>query len=198
MKKGMGWVTVLCGPMFSGKTEALLRQVRRLDLMGRNLMVFKPAVDTRDPFVRSRMGAAVPGQMVKDSASLRLIATECNLEVVAIDEAQFFDDGLPEVVRELAQAGVYVLVSGLDRDFLARPFGPMGQLLVDADEVDKLTAICHRCKGIATLTQRLVNGQPASPDDPLLVIGGLNDDKYEARCRKCWRIGLNPNESGIL
>lgn len=180
-----GWVHVIAGPMFSGKTEALLRQVRRYDIARKNVMVFRPEVDTRTGLVVSRSGAAYPGTVVNSATSVLHIAIAGLLDVVAIDEAQFFGGDLPEVVNELASDHLkHVIVSGLDRDFAGRGFGPVPDLLTIADEVTKLTAICNRCGDEAPLTQRLIDGRAARYDDPLVVIGGIGDETYEARCRK--------------
>ena len=184
-----GWLHVICGPMFSGKTEELLRLVRRLSFADKKVGVFRPAQDTRDSAVSSRSGAYFPGHMVKDSDGLRAVAEAMQLDVIAVDEAQFFDAGLTAFLRDAADAGVIVLVSGLDKDFLGRTFGPMGELLIEADQVTKLSAICTRCKRDASRTQRLVEGKPASPSDPLVLIGGREDDRYEARCRGCHEVG---------
>ena len=182
-----GWVHVICGPMYSGKTEELIRLTARATISGKKLMVFSPNTDTRTDLITSRNGLSIPSIHIK--TSLELPTGDTDVEVVAIEEAQFFDENFPYIVNDLAQAGVKVLVSGLDRDFLGRPFGPMPELLAIADKVTKLTAICFKCKRRATLTQRLVNGIPAKADDPLVVVGGMGDDKYEARCRNCWELG---------
>jgi thymidine kinase len=120
---------------------------------------------------------------VADSGEIPPIVTSQRASVVAIDEAQFFDDGLPEIAELLAAEGRSVLISGLDQDFLGRPFNSIPTLLALADQVTKLTAICTVCGADATRTQRLVGGRPAAADDPLIVVGGMNDDRYEARCR---------------
>lgn len=184
-----GWVHVICGPMYSGKTEELIRLTARATISGKKLMVFSPNTDTRTDLITSRNGLSIPSMHVKDSIELDTVTTGTGVEVVAIEEAQFFDENLPYIVNDLAQTGIRVLVSGLDRDFLCRPFGPMPELLAIADKVTKLTAICFKCKRRATLTQRLINGIPASANDPLIVVGGMGDDKYEARCRNCWELG---------
>jgi thymidine kinase len=184
-----GWIHVICGPMFSGKTEALLKTVRRLEIAGKRIFLYKPEIDTRTTFIASRNGLQLPSETAKSSREIASVGISLLPDVIAIDEAQFFDDDLPSVVGVLADRGIFVIVSGLDRDFLKRPFGPMAGILSQADSIDKLTAVCFVCKGEASLTQRLVHGIPASADDPLIVVGGINDDKYEARCRKCWELG---------
>lgn len=188
MKK-RGWVHVICGPMFSGKTEALLRTVRRLEIAGKRVGLFKPELDTRTEIITSRNGLSWPSIPIKNITDFYNLFVTGLYDVVAFDEAQFFDKTIYPAVRAIANTGTEVIVSGLDRDFLGRPFGTMAELLVEADSVDKLTAVCFVCKGEASLTQRLVNGKPARADDPLIVVGGINDDVYEARCRKCWELG---------
>jgi thymidine kinase len=177
--------------MFSGKTEALLRLVRRADIQSKNVMLFRPDVDTRTNYVQSRSGVAYHSHTVsRGSRSILDIAIAGMLDFVAIDEGQFFDEGLVDVVAELANDyQMHVLVSGLDRDFLGRGFGPMADLLVIADEVDKLSAVCVVCRKDASMTQRLIDGKPATPSSPLVLVGGMGDDRYEARCRTHHEIG---------
>ena len=181
------WLHVICGPMYSGKTDELLRLTRRLAITGYDIAVFKPEVDTRTAEVASRSGAAYEAHSVPHAQGI--IDLGSGAQVVVVDEAQFFDHALVSAVQYLLNRGKHVIVAGLDRDFLGRVFGCMGELLVMADDVTKLTAVCFKCKGEASLTQRLVDGRPASPDDPLVVVGGMGDEKYEARCRSCWRLG---------
>lgn len=180
-----GWLHVIAGPMFSGKTEELVRLVRRQHYAGKSVMVFRPTTDTRDqePGVLSRSGAFFPSTFVTAAFDITDIVAVTNPDVVAVDEAQFFGTNLASILDRLADAGKIVFVAGLDKDFAGREFGPMGYLLVHADEVTKLTSICNVCKGEASRTQRLINGEPASVRDTLVVIGGKGDDKYEARCR---------------
>ncbi len=133
--------------------------------------------------VESRSGVAYRARPVEDSSAIPPIVTRERASVVAIDEAQFFDEGLPAVAELLAAEGRSVIVSGLDQDFLGRPFASMPTLLALADQVTKLSAICTVCGADATRTQRMVSGRPAAADDPLIVVGGIDDDRYEARCR---------------
>jgi thymidine kinase len=186
-----GWIHVIAGCMFSGKTDELLRLVRRAEIAGRRIVLLRPIVDDRTPgeSVESRSGMAFRARPVPGSADIPPIVTAVRASVVAIDEAQFFDAGLPEVAGLLASEGRSVIVSGLDQDFLGRPFASMPALLALADQVTKLTAICTVCGADATRTQRLVGGRPAAEDDPLIVVGGMNDDRYEARCRAHHVIG---------
>ena len=178
-----GWVHVICGCMFCGKTDEMLRLLRRFSIAGRSVVLVKPRLDTRteEGTVVSRSGAQHHAFSVDHSRQIEPLAGDA--DIVAIEEGQFFDEGLPEVVGRLADAGKQVLVTGLDQDFRGIPFGPMPRLMALADQVTKLTAICVVCGEPATRTQRLIGGRPASADSPLIVIGGLGDEKYEARCR---------------
>lgn len=187
-----GWIHVITGPMYSGKTEAFLRLVRRYDIRGQKQLIFRPQLDNRTKEITSRSGVSFPAIPINHSSSIldEIDSHLLKIEAVAVDEAQFLDDELADVVEWLANSGRRVLVSGLDRDFLRRPFGPMERLLTYADQVDKLSAVCFTCKGEATLTQRLIDGRPASPSDPLILVGGMGDDTYEARCREHHEIGV--------
>jgi thymidine kinase len=178
-----GWVHVIAGCMFCGKTDEMLRLLRRFSIAGRQVVLVKPRLDTRtdEVTVISRSGAAHRAVTVDRSAEIE--AAVGMADIVAIEEGQFFDEGLPEVVEALAAAGKQVIVTGLDRDFRGVPFGSMPRLLALADQVTKLTAICMVCGEPATRTQRLIDGKPAPADSPLIVIGGLGDETYEARCR---------------
>lgn len=201
MRRRGAWLHVICGPMFSGKTDELLRLTRRLAISGADIAVFKPETDTRTTEVASRSGATYVARSVAHPLDIFYHCESTRPNVVVIDEAQFFDVSLANIVDGLLNLGTHVIVAGLDRDFLGRPFGAMPDLLAQADEVTKLTAVCFKCKGDASLTQRLVNGEPASVDDPLVVVGGMGDEKYEARCRSCWqsgRIGPYPIESDTI
>ena len=180
-----GWIHLITGCMFSGKTDEMLRLIRRAEIAGRRVLLVRPAMDdrTEEGSVESRSGVAYRALTVRDSSEIPPIVTSARASVVAIDEAQFFDDGLPETAELLAAEGRSVLISGLDQDFLGRPFNSMPILLALADQVTKLSAICTVCGADATRTQRMVGGRPAAADDPLIVVGGMNDDRYEARCR---------------
>jgi len=180
-----GWIHLITGCMFSGKTDEMLRLIRRAEIAGRRVLLVRPAMDDRtaDGSIESRSGLAYQASTVRDSSEIPPIVSAIRASVVAIDEAQFFDDGLPETAELLAAEGRSVLISGLDQDFLGRPFNSMPTLLALADQVTKLSAICTVCGAEATRTQRMVGGRPAAADDPLIVVGGMNDDRYEARCR---------------
>jgi thymidine kinase len=180
-----GRIEVITGSMFSGKTEELLRRVRRADIAGQDIAVFTPAVDDRygETVVGSHAGREWEATVVDDQQPRDIRAHLDGEAVVAIDEANFFSPGLVPLVTALADEGRRVLVSGLDTTYRGEPFEPMPQLLAHADFVDKLRAICVECSEPATMTQRLVDGEPAHVDDPTVVVGG--DDAYEARCRAC-------------
>jgi thymidine kinase len=178
-----GWVHVIAGCMFCGKTDEMLRLLRRFSIAGRRVILVKPRLDTRTDRVTvvSRSGAQHHAVTVDDSREIE--AATADADIVAIEEGQFFDERLPEVVERLAELGKQVVVTGLDRDFRGVPFGAMPRLLALADQVTKLTAICMVCGEPATRTQRLIDGEPAPTDSPLIVIGGIGDETYEARCR---------------
>ena len=190
-KRQAGSLVVIAGCMFSGKSEEMVRQLRRAEIAHRRALVVRPTVDTRaqTQAIVSRSGFTFPSRMVTSSAEIEPIVRSTDPAVVAIDEAQFFDSELPAVVERLVAGGRHVVVAGLDTDFLGRPFGPMPALLALADDVRKLTAICVVCGAEATRTQRLIDGHPASPWDPLIVVGGIGDEVYQARCRTCHAVG---------
>ena len=179
-----GWIEVVCGSMFSGKTEELIRRVRRAQIARQKVQVFKPALDTRYAVreVTSHNGMQVEAVSVENTAQLRALI-QPGTTVVALDEAQFFDDDVVILCEELADLGTRVIVAGLDMDFRGEPFGPMPMLMARAERVDKLQAICLVCGGPASRTQRLINGQPAAYDDPVILVGA--SEVYEARCRGC-------------
>ncbi|OQY18661.1 MAG: thymidine kinase [Chloroflexi bacterium] len=182
-----GWVEVICGSMFSGKTEELIRRVRRAHIAHQKVQVFKPAIDTRyaEREVASHNGMQWEAMPVADTAQLRELI-EPDTTVMALDEAQFFDDGIVALCEELAHQGIRVIVAGLDMDFRGEPFGPMPTLMARAEQVSKLQAICVVCGGPASRTQRIINGQPAAYDDPVILVGA--DETYEARCRGCHEV----------
>jgi thymidine kinase len=178
-----GSIEVICGCMFSGKTEELIRRVRRALIARQKVQVFKPAIDDRYAHdqVRSHNGLGIQATPVACAEDI-LRLTEPDTAVVAIDEAQFFDHRLPRVANQLADAGKRVICAGLDLDFRGEPFGPMPTLLAIAERVDKLTAVCVVSGEPATRTQRIINGQPASYEDPVILVGAA--ETYEARARK--------------
>lgn len=187
-------IHVVTGCMFSGKTEELIRLIRRAQYADLNTIVFKPQIDTRSSeSVKSHAATAWPATNVMEPEQILTVVNGVNgqtrrCDVVGIDEAQFFDPAVVDVVGKLTEDGIKVIVAGLDMDFLGRPFGPMPDLLAMADTVTKLTAVCMCCKtAAATHTQRLIDGEPAGIDSPLVLIG--SQDSYEARCRRCHAIG---------
>ncbi len=184
MSPHSGRVEVICGSMFSGKTEELIRRVRRAVIARRQVQVFKHSLDDRfgDPArISSHGGQHEDALRVAASGSLPALLRE-DTTVVAIDEAQFFDEGLLTLVEGLANEGRRVIVAGLDTDFRGQPFGMLPALMSIAEEVTKLRAICTVCGEAASRTQRLVNGQPARIDDPVILVGA--EESYEARCRE--------------
>lgn len=186
-----GSVEVICGCMFSGKTEELIRRVRRAIIARQKVQVFKPTLDTRYAIdeVKSHNGLGIDAVPVASAREL-FERVEPDTEVVAIDEAQFFDDELPDVVNALADEGRRVICAGLDLDFRGEPFGPMPTLLCIADRVDKLTAICVVSGRPATRTQRIINGQPAHYDDPIILVGA--SESYEPRARRYHEVPGKP------
>ncbi len=183
------WLHVIAGCMSSGKTDELLRLLRRAEIARRRVLLLRPDVDDRTPseYAESRSKARFPSILVTRSepASILSLARERDADLVGIEEAQFFDDRLVDAVQTLRDSGRHVIASGLNLDFAGRPFGPMPTLLALADEITMLTAICVVCGEVATRTQRLVGGRPAAIDDPLVVIGGFDGaaiETYEARC----------------
>jgi len=189
-----GQIELICGSMFSGKTEELIRRVRRAQIARQQVQVFKPSLDARYAVehVASHNGLraeAVPVDTAADIAAL----IRPDTTVVAIDEAQFFDASLVLLCEELADRGLRVIVAGLDMDFRGEPFGPVPELLARAEEVTKLRAICVRCGAPASRTQRLIDGQPAAYDDPVILVGAA--EAYEARCRHCHEVPGRPTRS---
>jgi thymidine kinase len=182
-----GWVEVICGSMFSGKTEELIRRVRRAQIARQKVQVFKPLIDNRysKAQVASHNGVLHQAVPVETSAEIEPLLTP-DTNVVAIDEAQFFDAGVADVVKRLAAAGMRVIVAGLDLDFRGEPFGPMPMLMAEAEMIDKLQAICVVCGAPASRTQRLIDGHPAAYDDPVILVGA--QENYEARCRHCHEV----------
>lgn len=186
-----GWVEVICGSMFSGKTEELIRRVRRAQIARQNVQVFKPALDNRYSVdsVASHNGMAFQAEVVENALEL-LQRVKPDTDVVAIDEVQFFDWDIADVVELLANRGVRVICAGLDMDFRGEPFGPMPLLMARAERVDKLHAICMVCGNEASRTQRLIDGKPAHYDDPVIMVGA--QEVYEARCRACHEVPGKP------
>lgn len=183
-----GWVEVVSGVMFSGKSEELLRRVRRALIAKRRVQVFKSHLDDRYAGVyrvTSHDGTQLEAHPVTSSVQVAEMV-RADTQVVAVDEAQFLDDGIVRVANELADRGVRVIVAGIDMDFRGEPFGPMPRLLAIAEKIDKLHAICVICGDLATRNQRLIDGRPAPAEGPTIQVGGA--ESYEARCRRCHEV----------
>jgi thymidine kinase len=194
MKHTRGRIELICGSMFCGKTEELIRRIRRAVIAQQSVQVFKPKLDTRYGVKRvtSHNGAALEAEPI-DSAESLFAHLQPETTVVAIDEVQFFDPYIIEVCDQLAEAGKRVICAGLDMDFRGVPFGPIPSLMARAEQVDKLHAICVVCGEDATRTQRLIDGQPAYFDDPIVMIGA--NEVYEARCRECHTVQVRTEAS---
>ncbi|HLG78352.1 MAG TPA: thymidine kinase [Ktedonobacteraceae bacterium] len=192
--KQPGSITVICGCMFSGKTDELIRLVRRALYARKRVQVFKTALDTRtdNTVISTHDGVRFQAIAVPDARTLETLL-DPRVHVVGIEEVQFFDEAIVPLCQRLADRGIDVVVAGLDQDFRGMPFGVMPTLLALAENVIKLHAICKVCGGEATRTQRLVNGRPASWNEPTILIGA--EETYEARCRRCHRVRNAPIHS---
>ncbi len=192
-----GELRVITGPMCCGKSEETMRELRRAVIAGRHVLLLRPALDTRtdpDEEARSRSGMTFPARTLLDSSEILPTVQSAGADFVAIEEGQFWDDGIIKAAESLVDRHVVVIVNGLNQDFLGRPFGPMPTLMALADHVRMLTAICQVCGEEATKTQRLhADGTPAGPDEQLILPGGFETtaavDRYEARCRRHHQIG---------
>ncbi len=178
-----GWIEVIVGPMYSGKSEELIRRLKRAEIARQKIQVFKPGIDDRYSIdeVVSHNGEKLRGECIQSSQEIFKLLKE-DTEVVGIDEVQFIDDGVVDVARQLANKGLRVIAAGLDMDFRGEPFGPTPNLMAIAEFVDKLTAVCVICGSPANRTQRLINGKPANYQDPIILVGAT--ESYEARCRR--------------
>jgi thymidine kinase len=187
MSQHSGTIELICGSMFSGKTEELIRRMRRAGFARQQVQVFKPAIDTRyaTERVTSHNGINIEAQPVESAQDI-VAQVEANTTVVAIDEVQFFDDAIIDVCETLAEQGKRIICAGLDMDFRGVPFGPMPHLMARAEKVIKLHAICVKCGEDASRTQRLIEGRPAAYDDPIVLVGAA--EVYEARCRRCHEV----------
>ncbi|SMO67597.1 thymidine kinase [Melghirimyces algeriensis] len=182
-----GWIEVICGGMFSGKSEELIRRIRRARIAKQNVAVFKPIVDNRyrPEAITSHNGVYTDAIVIHEAKEiLEHLLQKTN--VVAIDEIQFFDDSVVQVAQELADRGIRVICAGLDQDFRGTPFGPTPKLMAVAEYITKLQAICVQCGGPASRTQRLIDGKPAETDGPVIQVGA--SEQYEARCRHCHKV----------
>lgn len=183
MKHHTGSIEVITGSMFCGKTDELIRRLRRATIARQKVQVFKPIIDTRYAVekVTSHAGSEFDALPIHHARQIMELL-DPQTTVIGIDEAQFFDAQIVPIAQELADRGLRVIIAGLDTDFRGEPFGPMPTLMAKAEDVDKLQAICMVCGEAACRTQRLVDGQPARYDDPVVIVGAA--ELYEARCRK--------------
>lgn len=195
MIKNKGSLEVICGPMFSGKSEELIRRLRRAKIARQNVLTFKSSLDDRTSLehVVSHDGNQLDAQPIKELALIEKTAFESDVHVIGIDEVQFFPHDIVPLICDLIEHGKRVVVAGLDLDFRGAPFGPMPMLLAIADKITKLRAICCECGMDAHFTQRLVNNAPARYDDPTIMIGA--QESYQARCRSCYAIDKKPSFS---
>lgn len=186
-----GWIEVICGCMFAGKTEELIRRINVLSYARKNILVFKPKIDDRysTTEIASHAGSKVPCIIISEAKEI-LNHVNYDTDVVAIDEVQFFDEDVVDICEYLADSGLRVMVAGLDKDFRGEPFGVLPDLLTRAEFVTKLTAVCAKCGAPATRTQRIINGKPASFNDPIVLVGAK--EAYEPRCRHCHEIVEKP------
>lgn len=183
MSSKPGSIEIICGSMFSGKTEEMIRRLRRAVIAKQKVQVFKPVIDDRFNVEKVTSHAGIDFEAVPLSNSSEIkMHLRPDTTVVAVDEAQFFDDGIIDVIDHMADNGIRVIVTGLDMNFRGEPFGCIPIMLSKADKVDKLQAICMVCGEPAGRTQRLVNGKPARYDDPIVIVGAA--EMYEARCRE--------------
>ncbi|GAB3826642.1 thymidine kinase [Pontibacter rugosus] len=177
-----GWIEVICGSMFSGKTEELIRRLNRAKIAKQKIEIFKPTIDKRyhEEDVVSHNANSIRSTPIGFAQDMLLLGGSC--DVVGIDEAQFFDEGLPEVCAKLANSGVRVIAAGLDMDYLGKPFGPMPALMAVAEYVTKVHAVCVQCGDIANYSYRI------AADEKQVLLG--ETDSYEARCRHCFKEGM--------
>lgn len=189
-----GWIEVICGSMFSGKTEELIRRLKRAEIARQKVQVFKPALDSRYKAdkVSSHSGSYFDAYVVNNTQEIAELLEE-DTDVVAIDEVQFFDWAVAELCEQLAHQGRRVIVAGLDVDFRGEPFGPMPLLMAQAENVAKLQAICMVCGSPASRTQRLIDGRPAHFDEPVILVGA--SEVYEARCRQHHEVPRRPRQT---
>ena len=183
-----GWIECICGSMFSGKSEELLRRVKRGVIAKQNVLLFKPFIDNRyeENKVSTHNGNTFESVNIDKSEEIYDYIKDKKYDIIGIDEVQFFDENIVEVINNLADDGVRVIVAGLDMDFKAEPFYPMPEIMAISEMVTKLHAVCNKCGKEASRSQRLINGEPAKYDDPIVVIGA--SESYEARCRHCHEI----------
>ncbi|ATZ18485.1 thymidine kinase [Williamsoniiplasma somnilux] len=189
-EKKLGWIELITGCMFAGKTEEFIRRLRRHGYAKHNVIAFKPSIDSRYNInsISSHSGSMLPSFPIQSTEEIKIIFERENkkrkIDVVGIDEVQFLDEKIVDYINELADNGIIVIVTGLDKDFKSQPFQNVDRLLPMAEYVDKLTAICHSCGNLANRTQRIVDGIPAKWNDPLILVSAA--ESYEARCRNCY------------
>lgn len=191
-KRKHGLLEVVCGSMFSGKSEELIRRLKRAEIAKLNVIAFKHDLDNRKTteYVISHNGNKIKAFAIQNAQEILNLASHDQIEVVGIDEVQFFEKEIINIICKLVESGKKVIVGGLDLDFRGIPFGPMPILMAIADKVTKLKAICIECGKDAHFSQRLVNGQPAKHNDPIILVGA--QECYQARCRSCFIIDKSP------
>lgn len=195
-----GSLEIICGPMFSGKSEELIRRLRRATIAQQKVIVFKPSIDNRHEteYVTSHNGAKISAFSIDTFTPVLEKGLHSSISVIGFDEAQFFNSDIIPIICTLIESGKRIIVAGLDLDFRGSPFGSMPLLMAIADTVTKLQAICAICGSDASFSQRLVNGQAARYDDPIVLVGA--QEVYQARCRQCYTIDRLPEfyHFGIL
>ena len=183
-----GWIECICGSMFSGKSEELLRRIKRGVIAKQKVLLFKPSIDNRykENMVSTHNGNSYESVNIDKAEQIYDYIIDKKYDIIGIDEVQFFDEKFVEVINKLADDGIRVIVAGLDMDFKAEPFHPMPEIMAVSEMVTKLHAVCNKCGKEASRSQRLIDGEPARYDDPIVVIGA--SESYEARCRHCHEI----------
>ena len=183
-----GWIECICGSMFSGKSEELLRRIKRGVIAKQKVLLFKPSIDNRydENRVFTHNGNSYDSISIEKSSDILNFVKDTKYDIIGIDEIQFFDNDIVKIINKLADDGIRVIVAGLDMDFKAEPFHPMPEIMAISEMVTKLHAVCNKCGKEASRSQRLINGKPAKYDDPVVVIGA--SESYEARCRHCHEI----------
>lgn len=183
-----GWIECICGSMFSGKSEELLRRIKRGVIAKQKVLLFKPSIDNRydENRVSTHNGNSYDSISIEKSSDILNFVKDTKYDIIGIDEIQFFDNDIVKIINKLADDGIRVMVAGLDMDFKAEPFHPMPEIMAISEMVTKLHAVCNKCGKEASRSQRLINGKPAKYDDPVVVIGA--SESYEARCRHCHEI----------
>ena len=183
-----GWIECICGSMFSGKSEELLRRIKRGVIAKQSVLLFKPSIDNRyeENKISTHNGNTYESVNIDKAEDIYDYIKNKKYDIIGIDEVQFFDKKIVEVINNFADNGIRVIVAGLDMDFKAEPFYPMSEIMAISEMVTKLHAVCNKCGKEASRSQRLINGEPAKYDDPIVVIGA--SESYEARCRHCHEV----------